>query len=203
MIITDANWAEISESAGGLPDVARGEINDAMLSHLEDKDWLFEVRSSSAKADVGRALKRAEELSEVISALTQNEHYRCYNTGGEPVSVVALEQARESVVRLRERLAFDRDRFKRKSKRDRERIRTVNLLRRLLEIRHQYLNTGFPVEVEETRTSGQFRRYIELCTGLTGQRLTNVLQSLVAQFVREKKPTRRQSSVPERVSRKI
>ena len=170
-------------------------------AHCDDAGREFDVRSYPTKTNVHRALTLAKELSSVLGTLTQDENYRCYNTGGERLSVAALEQTRDSVAQSCEQLELDH-KFNRKSARDRDRIRKVQLVRRLLEISKKYLNTGFPVEVKDTQTSGPFVKYVELCTGLTGQRLINVLRDVVAQFARQRKTTRRRG-VPQRVSRKI
>lgn len=195
MIITsDADWAEIS-AAAGLPDAARDEITAQNLSFWEDPDREFEVRSYRTKVAVRDALRLTKELSDVLPNLKQNENYRCYNTGGNPLSVAALDEMWNSVDRLLERLSLDSERFGKKNMRGRDDTRLINHVRRLLETRDKYLNTGFPLQTKETPMSGRFREYLKLCTGSSDGGLDAVLKPLTVQFGRKPKTARRRTSV--------
>jgi hypothetical protein len=142
-IISDADWAEISEAVGGLPDAARDEIDAEISTYSQDACKEFEVRCSDTKRLVRQAYILAKDLASVVSKITQSENYRCYNTGDAPLGAEEVKQLRDSAAQLCRRLDLDRKRFERKSRRDRERVLAVAFVRKLLEIRHRYLNTGW------------------------------------------------------------
>jgi hypothetical protein len=56
-ILSNAEWVEISEAAGGLPDAARDEICATIRAYREDEGKEFEVRSGSAEKNVDRAFR--------------------------------------------------------------------------------------------------------------------------------------------------
>lgn len=190
-IISDAEWAEIREAAGGLPDVARDEVTAAIRAFREDEGKEFEVRSWVVKADIDEALKHAKKLLPVLNGLAKSENYRCYNTEGKPVSMATLENARDAVSRLCDELTLDRQRFRRKNKKDRERMRKIDLVRSLLEIQQRYLSTKLPVQFEETTTGVRFRKYVEKCAGFGGHGLDRVLKVVTREFARQRKTARR------------
>jgi hypothetical protein len=198
-IMTDAEWTEIARDSG-LPDAARDEVSAETLILREDKGRDFEERSTFVRDQVDRTLALVEELSNVLGTLARSENYRCYNTGGVPLSVTPLEQGRDDLARLSARLDLDRERYKQKSKRDGLRLRTIASVRRLLEIQHQYLNTKLPVDAKR-ETSVRFRKYIKLCSGLPEYELDRILESVTSEFRRRPKKVRTATaSLTERLS---
>jgi hypothetical protein len=185
-VFSNAEWTEISEVAGGLPAVARDEVTTVISAFRDDEAKNFEVRDSTTKISLKKALDTANELRKLLATFN-DENYRCYNTKDEPLSVVALEQTRNVVAGLCQTLARDHERFKLKTRRDREKTRQKNLVRRLLEIQQHHLKTKLPVQIQETPTSGPFRRYIKRCSGFSDALLDDVLASVTKEFARRKK----------------
>jgi hypothetical protein len=185
-MFSDAEWTEISETAGGLPDAARDEVVTAIRAFRDDKAKNFEVRDTTTKKSIKKALGTAKKLASHLSTLN-DDNYRCYNTKGEPISQVALDQTRSSVARLCQALERDHERFKLKTRRDREKTRQKNLVRTLLEIQQHHLKTNLPVQIQETPTSGRFRQYIKRCSGFSDDLLEDVLNAVTKEFARRKK----------------
>jgi hypothetical protein len=184
----DADWVEIG-ALSGLPDAALDEIKPLVRLHHNWGDRDFEARSWTTKRDVKRALELTEELSSVLGTLVQNNNYRCFNTGGNPVSVAALERVRNDLGALHSTLSQARVRFERKSAREWWLKREETLVRRLLEIQQRYLKTDLPLSVRERRGGLRFRQFLEKCTGLSGPSLDRVLETVMDEFSRRRKTT--------------
>ena len=192
MQFSDADWLEISALAGGLPDAALDEIKPLVLFYHNGGDRDFEVRSSTTKKTVREAARLAEQLSDLLGALAQDNNYKCFNTAGKPASATALEEARYALGRLSLTLSQARDRFDKKSSREWHLQRETNLLRNLLEIQQRHLKTDFPVSVRERPEGPRFRQFLERCTGLTGSSLNSELEPVMDEFARKNKTTRKQ-----------
>jgi hypothetical protein len=190
----DADWVEVGELGGGLPDAALDEIKPLVQLYHDGGDRDFEVRSRTTKPDVKRAFELTEGLSSVLGTLVQDNNYRCFNTGGNPVSVAALEQVRNDLGALHSTLSQARVRFERRSTRDWWLKREKILVRRLLEIQQRYLKTDLPLNVRERPGGLRFRQYLEKCTGLSGPSLNSVLEKVIGEFAPRKKTTRRRTS---------
>jgi len=187
--ITDIKWADIRQF--GLPDEARTEISAALGAYHDDLEREIEVCCKTTKNEIHSLLTWVVEGSRRLGNLAHAENYRWYNNGGKRCDTLTLEQTQDCLARLRERLEHDRLRFQKKSRRDRDRIRKVSVVRELLIIRSTFTVAKLPVQVDETKSSGPFVRYLEICTGFTGQSLAHILIDVVAQIKRERKTPRR------------
>lgn len=185
--ISNEEWAEIKEAGGGLPEEARSEICSVVHAFREDQCREFEMRSWRTKKNVDDALALANELVVALDTLTRDENYRCYNTHGQPISAVVLAKTRDDAVELCGTLELDHERFKQKSRRERERMREIAFVRELLEIQQRHLNTRLPVQARETPTGVRFRQYIEKCSG--GFALDAAVEAVTKEFARRKKTT--------------
>src|SRR5262249_34208809 len=121
----------------------------------------------------------------------RNREYQCFNTGGHPVCIEPLSEMQNSIDQLLERLAADRDRLRSKrSERDAETKWLDRLVHRLFEIRHQHLNTWYPLQSFETPRSGKFRTYITLClrcAGVPEHQIDGAIKGVTAKYAREPK----------------
>jgi hypothetical protein len=183
---SDADWLEILELAGGLPVAALDEIKPLVGRYHTSEDKDFEVRAWVTKRDIKRAFALTEELSSVLGTLVQDNNYRCFNTGGNPVSVTALERVRDDLGALHSSLDQARVRFERKSTREWHLKRDKILVRTLLETQQRYLKTDLPESVRERPNGPRFTRYLEKCTGLSGPSLNGVLETVIDEFARRK-----------------
>ena len=193
-VFYDADFVEIGELGGALPDAALDEIRPLVRLYHSDGDRDFEVRSRPTKIAIGDALEATANLSSALSTLVRDNNYRCFNTGGQPVSIAPLEEALYVIDGLHSTFVRDRDRFEKRSTREWWLKREKILVRRLLEIQQRYLKTDLPLSVRERPGGPRFRQYLEKCTGLSGPSLNQVLEEVIGEIAPRNKTTRRRTS---------
>jgi hypothetical protein len=184
-------WAEISTVGDGLPESARDEVLSEILSARNDNP-AFEVAHPYTRKAVNDAIKCADHLLTKTDYLLKREDYSRFNTGGEPLSTEELSNTRACLIRLVERLYEDRNRLSIRSARDRERLRPIRFIVRLLEMQAYHLNRDPPVDEGDKRHL-RFLAYLRVCLRFAGfpeDVLERSMPSVIGELRRRKKTGR-------------
>lgn len=183
MTITDQEWAEIAAAGDGMPSTARDEVAAEVIKHrhlLEHRK--FEVVGWMTKKLFKDAQAKVADAIVALSALERNEEYRCFNTGGTPVAIDDLTEARMRLDRLVKQFTSDEPRFRRKSARQFERNESNRYVKSLLEIQAKHLSRDLPCEPRDRRNC-RFEEYLKAC----GSPFDANIDQVIRNFNRRKK----------------